>query len=141
MLRFTKTELKKCKKERARCKKSYSDWKPDQYNCGPLKFIWGINSKGVEVDNFYELNDLQIVYNRDTKKYMLDLDTTVSKDTGVVSHLEELLNIFTKYVADKIENIDPLNLSLYWNGELFQADSITELYYKFKLFVKGYSNI
>ena len=141
--KFIKTEIKKSNKEKRRCKKLYPDWKDDQYNCGPLKFVWGVNSDGQVTDNFYELNDIQIVFNRDTNKYMLDIDTTISKDnnTDIVKHIEKLLNMFTKYTADKLENIDPLNLSLYWNGELFQADSITELYYKFKLFVKGYLNI
>jgi len=36
---------------------------------------------------------------------------------------------------------DPHNLYLYNDGNFFQASSLTELYYKFEIFVTGYSQL
>ena len=42
--KITKKELIKAEKEKKRCQRLYLDWKDDEYNCGPLKFIWGVIS-------------------------------------------------------------------------------------------------
>ena len=70
----TKKELNHIKREKKRCLKTYSDWEDDEYNCGPLKFIWALSSN--LNPNFSTLNDLIVYYNRDSKKYLLDIDIT-----------------------------------------------------------------
>ena len=145
----TKNELKKAKKEKARCKKIYPDWKDDEYNCGPLKFIWGVKShddltaNGV---NFYSMNDIDIVYNRDTKMYLLGIETIYLFESHKyrIEYLNNLLDEFREYLYKNNlfeVDINPQHLYLYNNGEMFISDNLTDLYYKFKIFVKGYENL
>jgi hypothetical protein len=136
------------KKEKKRCKKTYPDWADDEYNCGPLKFIWGVMSDDnlcATVPSFYTMNDLDICYNRDTKKYLLGLETIYRFDDAgyEIAYLEELLLAFTKYVKEqklKVRNAD-FGLYPFSTGELFIADSIEQLYFNFKLFVHGYKDL
>ena len=147
--KITKNELKRAKKEKIRCQKMYSDWKDDEYNCGPLKFIWGIKSADDFTSNganFYTMNDINISYNRDTHKYLLDLETIYQfnnvKEKKI--YLENLLDEFREYLYRENffeVNFDPHLLYLYNNGEMFVADSLTELYYKFRIFVEGFKNL
>jgi hypothetical protein len=141
--KITKKELIKAEKEKKRCQKLYSDWKDDEYNCGPLRYIWGIQHNGEDTNNFNTLNDLDICFNRDTKKYILSLDSMVIMSPELTKHhLEFLLDKFSKLIGDKLEyNFNPYGLNMYDTGELFIADSLTELYYKFKIFVKGYEQL
>ena len=145
--KITKKELKIAKKEKKRCQKLYSDWKDDEYNCGPLKFIWGVlspDNMSSDTSNTYTLNDLDIMYNRDTHKYLLGLETIYSFSTYEenLTYLNSLLNQFYKFVKIQLDaNIEPFSLHQYNDGNLFIADSITELYYKFKIFVKGYESL
>ena len=142
-LRFLNRELKKSKKEKKRCKKLYPDWKDDKYNCGPLRYVWGIQHNGEDTDNFNTLNDLDIYFKRDTKKYILSLDSIVTMSPELTTHhLKFLLDKFSKLVGDKLEyNFNPYELNVYDTGELFIADSLTELYYKFKIFVNGFKEL
>ena len=142
-LRFLNRELKKSRKEKKRCKKLYPDWKDDEYNCGPLRYVWGIQHNGEDTNNFNTLNDLDIYFNRDTKKYILSLDTMViMSPEQTMNHLEFLLGKFSKLIGDILEcSFNPYELNVYDAGELFIADSLTELYYKFKIFVNGFKEL
>ena len=142
----TKKELKQAKKEKLRCQKLYPDWEDNEFNCGPLKFIWGVKSWDdltTQEANFFTLNDLDICYNRDTKKYLLGLETALQFKCvdEKITYLDNLMNKFENFMKDS-ENFqnsfDPYFLYLYNNGELFIADTLTELYYKFKIFVNGF---
>ena len=145
----TKEDLRRSKKEKKRCQKLYADWKDDEYNCGPLKYIWGIKSYDdltLSEPNFYTLNDLDIYYNRDNKLYMLDLETIYSFETVAdrINYLNRLLDTFREYMVTNSlfdSNYDPFFLYVYNYGKMFEAESLTELYYKFKIFVTGYSNL
>lgn len=145
----TKEDLRRSKKEKKRCQKLYADWKDNECNCGPLKYIWGIKSYDdltLSEPNFYTLTDLDIYYNRDNKLYMLDLETIYSFETIAdrINYLNRLLDTFRDYmVTNKLfdSNYDPFFLYRYNDGKMFEAESLTELYYKFKLFVTGYSNL
>ena len=145
----TRKEIKAAEKEKKRCQKLYADWKDDEYNCGPLKYIWGIKSYDdltLSEPNFYTLNDLDIYYNRDNKLYMLDLETIYSFETVAdrINYLNRLLDTFREYMStNKLfeSNYDPFFLYVYNYGKMFEAESLTELYYKFKIFVTGYSNL
>ena len=128
----------------------YADWKDDEYNCGPLKYIWGVKSyddlSEAEDANFYTLNDLDIYFNRDNKLYMLSLETIYSFETTAhrINYLNRLLDTFRDYMVTNSlfeYNYDPFFLYRYNDGKMFEAESLTELYYKFKIFVVGYSNL
>lgn len=144
-----KKELKNAKKEMKRCKKQYPDWENNEYNCGPLKFIWGIKSQDDLTScnvNFYSMNDIDVVYNRDTHKYLLGIETIFEPKSidAKIKYLNNLLEKFKFYLKENEKfdcNFNPHSLYLYNSGELFIADSLTALYYKFKLFVKGFENL
>ena len=146
----TKEDLRRSKKEKKRCQKLYADWKDDEYNCGTLKYIWGIKSyddlSETNKANFYTLNDLDIYFNRDNKLYMLSLETIYSFETVAdrINYLNRLLDTFREYMVTNDlfdSNYDPFFLYRYNDGNIFAGNSITELYYKFKIFVTGYSNL
>ena len=145
----TKAELKQAKKEKARCKKLYADQEDNELNCGPLKFIWGITSKDNlhgNVAHFYTLNDLDICYNRDTRKYLLGIETLYqfTSTEHKINYLNDLLEAFRAYLMQKDLfdcSYDPFSLYKYNDGNLFTAESLTELYYKIKIFDIGYSNL
>lgn len=141
MDRVLRKELRQAEKEKKRCKKQYPDWEDNEYNCGPLKYVWGVQSNSQDATNFYQLTDLDIYYNRDTTKYILGLETLYVFETNQarLDYLDNLLFRFYNYLRDQFDStVDPFHLYQYNNGNLFEADSLTELYYKFKIFVKGY---
>lgn len=144
MSKWLNKEIKRAKKEVKRCKKQYPDWKDNEYNSGPLKFIWGISTQDLPA-SFYTLNDLDICYNRDTKKYLLGLETLYKFDSikDTISYLDSLLKEFAHYIClnYKPENYDKSNLYAYNMGEIFLGDTVEELYWKFYLFVEGFKKI
>lgn len=158
MQSWVKKELRRANKEKKRCKKLYEDWVDDEFNCGPNKFIFGVISpdnkymleapqKGIA--NFYTLNNLQIYYNRDTQKYLLDIDCYgYDIDVGVIPYLTDLLKKFKNFIEthNNIINLNHLidenifqylgDMSNYW-----QANDLITLYYKFYIFVIGYKQM
>ena len=141
-----KKELKKCKKEKIRCAKQYDDWKDDDYNCGPLKFIWGLNTNSVEEPNFRTLNVAYIYYNRDNGLYFLDLDGELNEFNRPKDDLLKLNTYFTEWVqADEKLFEEAQNFNVKENlgsiqnlyKDMLTGKSIAELYYKFKLVLKG----
>lgn len=137
-------------KEKKRCKKLYKDWVDDEFNCGPNKFIFGIMNEGNKYLNapqnkivsFYTLNDLQIYYNRDTQKYILDIELFTRDNESWEEYLSRLLLEFKNFINlyDKNIDIDLFNylsdIDNYW-----VADSLQLLYNKFYIFVMGYKQL
>lgn len=73
--RAIKKELKRYKKEKKRCQKTYVDWSDDPYNCLDLKFLWAIDYKNNTRDtDFNTLNQAILYYNRQTEKYEMGID-------------------------------------------------------------------
>ena len=75
---------------------------------------------------------------------MLGLETIYifESNQARMDYLEKLGALFHQYMKDKFDStVDPFLLYKYNNGNLFEADSLTELYYKFKIFVKGYMQL
>jgi hypothetical protein len=108
-----------------------------------LKFIWGISSCSGEA-SLYQANDIDIVYDKKTKKYMLGVETAFifyDKNTEC-DYLNELLGSFHGYMVSK-------NISVEWEHMFFcssltiscEADSIEELYFNFNVYVKGYTAV
>jgi hypothetical protein len=125
-------------------KKKYPDYVDNEYNCGSYKFIWGVVSwddlSGKEA-NFYTMNDIDISYNRETRKYYLSIETAYMfrNKESECKYLRKLLDAFTKYMNDN-------NLAKKYDFILFmsnpcittECESIEELYANFKVFVEGY---
>ena len=88
-------------------KKLYPDYVDDEYNCGNLKFIWGVTSWDdlTGKDAFlHTMNDIDIIYDRDTKLYNLSIETIYmfegNKEEEEYKYLRYLLDKFSKYMDD-----------------------------------------
>lgn len=126
-------------------KKLYPDYNgDDEYNCGTLKFIWGVKSWDdlCPADTcLYTMNDIDICYDRETKKYMLGVETAyMFKDKlAEVEYLEGLLSYFTKYMIDNnLSTEEPHFLWMSSPCTSMEAKTIAELYTNFRIFIEGY---
>ena len=130
-------------------KRKYPDWEDDEYNCGNLKFIWGIKSYddlSSAMPNFYTMNDIDITYNRKSGLYSLGVETAYGFDggqkQGEVKYLDYLLSEFTKFMMDNNYRIDePYMLLMAQPCTNCFAESIPELYMHFRIFVEGYKAV
>lgn len=124
-------------------------WKEDFY---PYKFIWGILSaddlSNENEANFYTMNDFEILYNTETKKYCLSIETIYyfsQGKEGECLYLQNLMKKFTLWMKNHNYNIN-YEVSLYevftcFIGEGIQSNTIEELYAKFKMIVDSYCAI
>ena len=115
------------------------------FDYGNLQFIWGIKSWDDLSEgeaNLFTMNDLDIVYHKDTGRYCLELETIYcfkDPDKGDIEYLENILDRFrmfikeNKYVLPKRLSLSAINFS-----EPFCATTIQELYLNFEIFVRGY---
>lgn len=130
---------------KAKMKKLYPDYVDDAYNADELKFIWGVRSwddlsSGKDV-SFWSMNDLDVSYNRQTHKYELGIETAYHFDSNEdkCRYLRGLLDKFTKYMQENGFSTDPKYLFDFANLDMtFKADTIEELYTRFKIVVDGY---
>ena len=146
MTKWLKKELKNGLKEKKRCQKLYDDWVDNEFNMGPLKFIFAVTSIKNQTPSFNTLNDLLIYYNRDTKKYLLDIDIGHNKkNESDIDYLFRLNHEFQVFMdqqdksVNSFKNLDS-KLSNFINNDMnyWVADTLEELYYKFYIFVSGY---
>ena len=127
-------------------KRLYPDYIDDEYNCGSLKFIWGVKSwddLSSEDTSLFTMNDIDITYDRDTKLYNLSIETIYmfedNKEKEECKYLKYLLDKFSKYMDDNGYSKDyKTYLAMY---DCFSAETIGELYFKFKIFVEGYCKV
>lgn len=116
---------------------------------GSYKFIWGIKSRDDLTEsepNLYTMNDLDVCYDEATNVYTLGIETIYQFENRAAKdrYLATLLTGFYDYlVCNRLFDVsfDPINLYVYNDGKLFEAPTLTELYYKFKLFVNGFMSI
>lgn len=115
---------------------------------GPLKFVYAIQSnEHANNPSFNTLNDLVVSYNRDTNKYVLEVDLDYVPNDKIINHLGELLDKFQDFVQPiKLRHITPIDFvdvlykmptnacRTFWVGE-----SLLEVYLMFYVFVKGYT--
>lgn len=124
-------------------KKKYPDYIDDEYNCGNLKFIWGIKSyddMSSSDANMWTMNDIDICYDRDTNEYMLGIETVyIFKDTfAECEYYDRLLKSFNKYMQDNGLDTEQNYCTFLSNLDLsLKANSIEELYTRFKIIVTG----
>lgn len=109
-----------------------------------MKFIWGIKS----LDDLsgcsaciYTMNDIDIVYDKKKKKYLLGIETAYCFKTHAdeCAYLRQCLNAFTKYMDDNgLDKNAPYMLFMNNTCTSMEADSVEELYTNFKIFVDGF---
>ena len=133
-------------------KKLYPDYIDNEYNNGSLKFIWGVTSWDDLTSkdaNLFTMNDINIIYDRDTKLYMLGIETAWIFDGNEeeikkeeCKYLRQLLDAFTKYMDDN-GYLKDYSTCLYMRRPQLEdsAESIGELYFNFRVFVEGYCKI
>ena len=130
-------------------KNNYSKLENDNdYIFKNLKFIWGIKSPddlSSSEANIWTMNDIEIYYDDTNKKYTLSIEAIYYFDNGKkgeIKYLKRLLNEFTKYMIDNNYNInEEYPLQYLYTSDMWSANSIPELYARFKIFVNGYERI
>lgn len=135
------------KKMTKKYQKKYPDYVNDEYNCGSLKFIWGVKSYGdmsTSEPNMYTMNDIDICYNRDTNQYLLDIETVYWFEdiNAECEYYLKLLHMFTEYMIQNGLSTEPDYCSWCANLDMtFSADSIEELYTRFQIVVIGFCKV
>jgi hypothetical protein len=109
-----------------------------------LKFIWGIKASdevSTEEANFKTMNDIEILYNKKTKMYHINIETIYGfdNDDDTLYYLEGLLRKFTEYMDQ--QGLDKNRKPTLHCYSSFKAESIEELYVKFKMFVLGWKAV
>lgn len=129
-------------------KKKYPDYCWDEYNCGLIKFIWGVMSNddltAYKEPNLHTMNDIDITYNRKTQMYTLSIETAYVFESkkNEIDYLNCLLDVFTKYmIQHNFCQHEAYNLWMINPNLNFSAASIPELYTQFKIFVEGYKAV
>lgn len=135
--------------ESQKCKRLYLDYEDNAYNCGSLKFIWGITSHDEltsETANLYTMNDIDITYDRKTKEYILGVETAYmfegNRKQGECEYLKRLLELFTKLMDDNDYSKEfDMCLFMIEPSISMSAETIEELYVKFKIYADGYCSV
>lgn len=128
-------------------KKKYPDWEDNEYNRGVLKFVWGIRSDVHKTDteaSFYTYNNIAIYFDRKAKKYILDVSPSPyhSENWFDVKYLVELLEHFTVFMNSNQYNTNNRFDDFQLEPEvLTEADSVSQLYTMFRIFVEGYKAV
>lgn len=111
------------------------------------EFIYGIKSYddfSLENEaNLYTMNDLDIVYNKKTKKYIIGIETIYSFSNGrkgEQEYIKDLLNKFTEWMQSKgFDTNTYIPIYSAFNKNInSEFDSIEELYAYFKMLVNGF---
>ena len=138
-------KLKKMYKNRKR-DKFHDEYEDDfnPYEDENLKFIWGVTSwddlTGADA-NLYTMNDIHIIYDKNTKMYMLNVETAYIFETygSECQYLQDCLKAFTKYMDDNgLNKNEPYRLLMSNLCTNMEAETIEELYTNFKIFVDGF---
>ena len=111
-----------------------------------LKFIWGVKSwddlSGSDAC-LYTMNDIDIIYDKKKKEYMLGIETAYMFETYAAEceYLCNCLKAFTKYMDNNgLKKNNPYVLFMSTPCTNIVADTIEELYVNFKIFVDGFCN-
>ena len=111
------------------------------------KFIWGLKSAIYITDgepSLYTQNDIEILYNKSTRKYCIDIETAYWFDgkMGEIEYLCKLLCAFTEYMKSQGHSVD--EPYIFWMSQPtsdMSASSMPELYTNFKIFVHGFQSL
>jgi hypothetical protein len=120
----------------------------DPYENEIIKFIWGVKSWDDLCDSdacLYTMNDIDLIYLKDQKKYILELETIFmfDKEEHKIDYLESCLDAFTKFMVENGYNteVKPHWWDVFGKGMNEHFDSIEECYGMFKMLVNAYCNM
>ena len=141
----TKNQLhkmfKKYQKEKKKCVKLYPDWVDDDFNSLHNKFIWGITEEGLTNANFATNNVIYVYYNRANHCYYFSIDITGDNAMSILNTsntaLQQLL------AMDDRDNISTFSIieDAVMGGDYFQCATLTEVYIKIMILIRGISFI
>lgn len=127
-------------------KEFYNDFNEDGTENSTMKHIWGIKSyddlSGAPC-GLTTMNDFEIMYLKDEKKYILGVELIYYFDRGYEDEKAYLNDILDKFTAWMIENNydTEQEIRLWQFGDISlhsEFDSIEEAYAAFKYMVKGF---
>lgn len=127
----------------------FDDYEDDYnpYENEMIKFVWGVKSwddlTGADAC-LYTMNDIDIIYDKNAKMYMLGVETAYLFKTygDECQYLQDCLKAFTKYMDDNgLSKNEPYNLWMQNPCTNMEAETIEELYTNFKIFVDGFCNL
>ena len=119
-----------------------------------MKFIWGLiacDNFSVSKPNLLTMNDIDLIYLKDEKKYILEIETVYyfNNKQDEKKYLQYLLDCFTNWMIDNGYNTNS-HLSQYGDFvELFSEgininthfDTIETAYRTFYILVNGYLTV
>ena len=117
-----------------------------EYETTTMKHIFGVvayDDLTSNHANLYTMNDLDLTYLKDKKKYILGVETIYmfKNKNGDKEYMKQLLDIFTKWMIDNNYKINsPCLWEVFtygWNINT-EFDTIEDAYAMFKLLVGGY---
>lgn len=113
-----------------------------------IKLIFGVISYddlcGSSHANLYTMNDLEVCYDKNTKKYNVSVETAYMfmSEKDEMKYIKALLSQFTKYMNEnRLDTNYQIGLFVLFSGGFgidCTSDSIEECYAKFKFMVEGY---
>ncbi len=117
-----------------------------EYETTTMKHIFGVvayDDLTSNHANLYTMNDLDLTYLKDKKKYILGVETIYmfKNKNGDKEYMKQLLDIFTKWMIDNNYKINsPCLWEVFTDGWNINTefDTIEDAYAMFKLLVGGY---
>ena len=117
------------------------------YESQSMKFIWGIKSwddlSGKNC-NLFTLNDMDLIYHKDTNDYSIDIETyyDFTSEDADKEYLLNILKAFTKWMNDNgYSTNEKCSFYKVFSNEINineHFDSIEECFAYFKILVNGY---
>lgn len=129
-----------------KAKKYYDDFNEDFTENSTMKHIWGIKSYDDLSDapcGFMTMNDFDITYLKDKKKYILSVELIYYFERGYEDEKAYLNDILDKFTAWMVENHydTEQKIRLWQFGDISlhsEFNSIEEAYAAFKYMIKGF---
>ena len=123
------------------------EYKLDPYENEAMKFIWGVKSWDditSEDACLYTMNDIDIIYDKGAKVYMLGVETAYmfKSHESECEYLTNCLMTFTKYMDDNgLDKNKPYMLFMSNPCTSMTAETIEDLYTNFRIFVYGFCSL
>ena len=138
-----KRELRKMKREQKRCAKQYPDYVNNEYNMLDCKFIWGLTEDPKAAPaSFYTYNKAQVYYNRRTKKYYMDIDTSFFQQTTkesihhLIKYIQEIIAVFDQWMFNQYSDsiVPQISIEEWFEEPLLEAANLEQLWQKVLVF-------
>lgn len=139
--KYIKRELRAMKRAKARCARTYPDWVDDEFNMLDNLFVWGYNTNPNTVPSFCSWDDICIYYNRANKKYYMILDDGYYKSGDPERECQRLAAIDEAFKDFLISQGQPMRASICFRDLVKEdegAESLSELYVKFRVLYEGF---